>query len=702
MICYSFNSKTPESGHKKNIFLSMPEFRHIPIRYILMLPMLIILLLYSPLTGSAEKTPVYIYSQRLEYHVSLQKLFVTGDVNMTSEKLRLTAEDIEVDLASGEGLATGDVHIYLPQGSRLDTDLAEFNIQSGWWRIQGPDMWLEPSGYLGCEKGEKRDPSTIFLVKPKFTNCFGERPPWEIRGREGLLKPGKSIKIRHLSMWFKGVPVFYLPTAYLPIWHSGSTGLQPPEAGHSSRHGFFLKNLFTWPVKKNTEGRLFFDIFTRTGIGIGTGWKYSPGTESRGSEAKFYLLREDSPEKIHGKADLSVDIGRSDRKRGVVDVHYATERDFDRRFSFDRATRDQSIGESRAFVSIQKSRLGVASEWEHIRTLLDPNKSDLHQLPKIAGHFQFSPVVNTQTGLSPFYGLDLSASHMEWDLPEGQGSGEDYTFKPRLGLQTPINHWMNMNSILSTTQTYYHNEEFESEENWSHNYDLDLILTGPRVYRDYQRHRSRRKGGSDGIRHLVYPQVSYEYQTHEGTEPASVMNIDQETGEVENVRFGIVNRLWGKNNNDPIPFRSILDITASHTLHLKDNRQSLEIRVLTNPHANLRLNGRGYFFTKGSNGRDLDWNIALGNMDQGEVSIGWRQFINDTYAERLNTGRLLLTSPRWKGYQVSTSLIYDLKTENRIEETYAIFYQHQCWKANFAYIRQVDEDIVRANLNLIF
>ena len=79
---------------------------------------------------------------------------------------------------------------------------------------------------------------------------------------------------------------------------------------------------------------------------------------------------------------------------------------------------------------------------------------------------------------------------------------------------------------------------------------------------DYQRKGLTEKEGLKGIRHLIYPQVSYEHQTHKGVEPASVMNLDQETAEVENVRFGIVNRVWGRNGNNPMPFRTILDVTA--------------------------------------------------------------------------------------------------------------------------------------------
>jgi LPS-assembly protein len=658
---------------------------------------------------AAENT-VYLTSQRLEYHIPTKKVFVKGDVTLTEEGLRLTADNMELDLASGKGMANGDVHIYLPQGYLMDTDMAEFNINTGWWRIQAADMWLKPSGHIHFKEAEKTDPNTINLIRPRFTTCFGESPPWEIRGSKGILRLGRSMKIRQLSMRIKGIPIFYLPAVYVPIWEPGSTGMQSPEAGHSSRHGFFLKNRFTWNFTEHNEGRLFLDFFTRTGIGLGTGWKYTPETDSQGSEAKFYLLREDSPEKIHGKADLSVDMGRSDQKRGVIDVHYGTERDFDRRFSSDLSLRDLNIGESRAFVTLQRSGFGIMGEWEHRRSLIDPNKSDVHLLPRIASHLQPTPLNIAKTKYSPLFGLRLSTLHMDWDLPEGKGIGESYAIEPGLSFQAPGNHWMNLNSLFSTRQTYYQATQFEKEnEGWSHTYIVNLILTGPRIYKDYMKTYKDYKRNSPtitktykGIRHLVYPQVSYEYKTHKGIHPASIMDLEGDNDEIKNIRFFIINRIWGKSIKQAIPVPPTLDLIISQTIQVKDDSQAFEIRINIVPYPLFRFNGRGILITEGSHGKDLDLDFSFGNSDKGEISMGWRHLWDDRYSERLNTTRLLLTSPPWNGYQLSTSFIYDYKTKNRIEETYSLFYKHTCWKARIGYIKHIDEDTIRADLNLIF
>ena len=153
MIFSARNFRTTNRWKKTNTLRYIIEPFYARFISLLLIPIVIILLLYSPLTGFAERKPVYLNSQRLEYHVPIKKVFVHGDINMTSERIRIHAEDMELNLGTGEGTATGDVHIYLPQGSSLDTDLAEFNIHTGWWRIQTPDIWLKPSGYLGCEKG---------------------------------------------------------------------------------------------------------------------------------------------------------------------------------------------------------------------------------------------------------------------------------------------------------------------------------------------------------------------------------------------------------------------------------------------------------------------------------------------------------------------------------------------------------------------
>ncbi|MGA1840666.1 MAG: LPS-assembly protein LptD [bacterium] len=729
------NSKTVKNGPQKDIFTFIFNSISVFSKISICLPCVMIFILFFPFTIIAAENTVHLTSERLEYHIPTRKVFVRGDVTLTEEGFRLYADKMELDLASGEGVAQGDIRIFLPQGYRMDTDVAEFNINTGWWRIQAADMQIEPSGLIRFEEAEKTDPNTINMIRPRFTSCPGENPPWEIRGSKGILRLDNSMKIRRLSMRIKGVPVFYLPAAYVPIWRQGSTGMQPPEAGHSSRHGYFLKNLFTWPFTRHTEGRLFLDFFTKTGIGLGAGWKHTPETDSQGSEAKFYLLREDSPEKIHGKADLTADIGGSDQKRGVIDVHYATERDFDRRFSSDLALRDLRIGESRAYVTLQRSVFGIMGEWEHRRSLMDPNnKSDVHLLPRIVSHLQPTPLLKTaKTGYSPLFGLRLSALHMDWDLPEGNPegseSGESFIIEPGLSLQVPGNHWMTLNTLFSTRQTYYQTAQSEEEdkEGWSHAYMANLILTGPRIYKDYMKtdkghneNPSTKTETYKGVRHFMYPQVSYEYKRRNGIRPASIMDLEGDTSEMRNIRFLIITRIWGKNLSSAIPDQPAMDLIISQNLYMKNDymkndRQAFEIRIDTVPYPLVRFNGRGIFFTERSHGRDIDVDFSLGNSDKGKISMGWRHLrykINEdsdertnpyAYNEKLNTARLFITTPPWKGYQFGTSFIYDFEAKDRIiEKKYSVFYKQTCWKARLGYIKHIDEDMVRIDLNLIF
>lgn len=666
------------------------------LKYVLIVALACLLL--NPIASHAQEGPVHLTGERLVYDIPSNIILIEGEVSMTRDGLRLDAGRIELDVTSGEGMATEGVHIYLPQGEQVDTEETAFNIKSGLWRIDEADMWLEPSGHIHFMGAEKSDPNSFALKRLQFTTCPGKQPPWVIRGTRGELKPGRSVKIRHLSLWIKRIPVFYLPVASIPIRETGGTGMESPEAGHSSRHGYFLRNRFTWPLARHTEGRLFFDIFTRTGIGLGTGWHYSPPTYGRGSTATFYLLREDSPERIHGSGDLFLDTGKRDRTRGVIDVHYPSERDYYHRFSFDSYLRDLRIGESRAFVSTQQSGLDCAAAWEHLRSLHDLPKSDIHQAPKLSLHHRYAPVPLTLPSLTPFWGLNLSAVHMEWDVSEGDDHAEHYSVEPRVCVQGPGNPWISMSSSLSSRQTLY--DSPRDGEEWSHDHAASFTLTGPRVFHDFTGDITGEDIHRKGFRHLVYPQVVYEYETHEGMSPPSVMQLEPWPDETENVHFMIVNRIGGRAGNGTVP--PVLDLVISHTLMLKGKRQMLGITAGAAPNTLLRFNGRGYFVTEGSDNKDIDAVCTLGNAEKGEISIGWRHFSDHQYDERLNTARLFLASPLWRGYQITTSFIRDFKTKSRVEEAYSLLYHHACLRGSVSFINRIDEDLIRINLHLIF
>ncbi|MBN2374358.1 LPS-assembly protein LptD [bacterium] len=623
---------------------------------------------------------------------------------MRQDGFTLRAQKLDYDLTTNQGSASGDVQIELSQGITLDTPIAEFNTNTRWWKIYSADILLDGSGHVGCAEAEQIDPNVISLIKPRFTVCPGKNPAWQISGMKGTLKPGRYLKIRHLLFRVKSMPVFYFPAAYLPLNEtggSGSKGIQPPEAGHSSKHGFFLKNLFTWPISSQTEGRLFLDFFTVTGIGLGAGWKHTKDIDGQGSEAKLYLLRESKTDTLHGKIDLSVDIGKSDSRRSVVEIHSATNRKYDKKFSSEGAQRDAQIGESIAFVSLQKSVLGIMAELNHIRSLADESKDEAFVSPGLAGHFQAIPIYIGKSGISPFLGFDLSSSHMDWDSNSIHGSGESYAVNPQIGVPLSFKSWANLNSIFSSKHVYYQTTQNETE-GWSNLNTLDLTLTGPRVFDDYKKDNPRRKKGPEYIRHLIYPQIKYEYTTHEGIYPASIMEMEGGTEEAENLSFLLINRAWRVKGTTIGIVQPGIDLCVCQTLKLKEDKQVVKIHTKASPHPLIGLNGRLQFDTKNGRRKDIDTDLRFGNAEKGQMDLGWRYLLNDPNCENLNTSRLVLTSKTFSGYRLQASFLYDLRAGSRIEDSYSLFYESICWMANLTLIRRVDEDMIRANLSLIF
>jgi len=285
-------------------------------------------------------------------------------------------------------------------------------------------------------------------------------------------------------------------------------------------------------------------------------------------------------------------------------------------------------------------------------------------------------------------------------------------FKPRLGLQIPGNHWANLNTLLSTRQTYYHHSTEESGA-WLNTYALNMTFTGPHLYRNYGTDSPESMHAPVQIQHLFYPQVIYEYKENQGTHPLSIMEPFRDTNDIENVRFMMVNRIWKTHANHSSHFRPLVDMILSQILQVRSEKQIFEVRIISNPHPLLRFNGRGYFFTEGSKRKDVDTELTVGNMDTGEISVGWRYFRDTPFdsdpnitqmspSDKLNSGRFVLTSPRWKGHRLQTSWMYDFESSDRIEEGYSLFYEHACWKGSLSYIRHIDEDVIRVNLNLVF
>lgn len=661
----------------------------------------------TSLKAQTEEPNVRVTGRTAEYNLPAKRLHVVGDVNLAYEEITIETDRLEYGIESGEGAAAGNIIIILPHGVRITGDQAEFNLKTGWWKTPYAHINIEPSVSIICEGAEQKDSGIINLKGARITTCQTDKPFWEIRGKEGMLNISNSVRMKGLNLRIKGVPVFYLPVAYVPLVESKLKGLQPPEFGHSKRYGHFINNSLSWPISSQTEGVINLDYFTETGIGLGIGWESLKNeTKLRGeqndlgtifirdvqkSRGKLYLLYEEEKNKLHGKADISLDMGRSTEKRLAVDINYTTQRDYRRNFSIEGSERDIEIEESRLFFSNYKPYITLLAGFQHIRTLYESPEDETLIRPELSGYIRPTPIKINALPFDPLFSMNISCAYAEWDANMTSGEGEILSIKPEILIPILKNPWFTMNSSLSTLQAYSRDANNSGTARTEKN-DLDIILTGPKFNKTYQ----------EGIIHMLYPQVSYELAKQGRDPPLSILNIEEEMEGFEDVTLSIINHFRGNAYQGKGMGLKNIDLILSQIFGLEEEREIFKAHIIAQVHQSVSLKAGFATDTKGGDEKNTYMSINLGDAQGGNIAVDWRYLQGAKDIQNINTALLSFITKTYRGYRFSASFKYDFEADENIENRYSLLYEGGCWKTGLHYINRFDEDIFRFNFNLLF
>lgn len=109
------------------------------------------------------------------------------------------------------------------------------------------------------------------LKNASFTSCLSGDKSWLIEAKEMV----QHVKEEYAELWharFKvlGVPIFYSPYLQFPIGDRRRSGLLIPNAGHSSRDGYFYSQPIYWNIAPNLDATITPTYYTRRG------WQLSP------------------------------------------------------------------------------------------------------------------------------------------------------------------------------------------------------------------------------------------------------------------------------------------------------------------------------------------------------------------------------------------------------------------------------------------
>lgn len=209
-------------------------------------------------TGDPNSLPVYITADRAELNQPTNALY-EGNVEIKQGNRYFQGQKAEV-IQRGEGeqaqryaYATGGFQ-YADELIRLAANNATIHLNSKDADINQADYTLvDRQGRGTAEQAELREDYRL-LKNATFTSCLQNDNAWSIEAKEMR----QYIKEEYAEMWharFKvqGVPIFYTPYLQLPIGDRRRSGLLIPNAGSSSRDGYWYSQPIYWNIAPNYD-----------------------------------------------------------------------------------------------------------------------------------------------------------------------------------------------------------------------------------------------------------------------------------------------------------------------------------------------------------------------------------------------------------------------------------------------------------------
>jgi LPS-assembly protein len=280
-----------------------------------------------------------------------------GHVEVTYRGMKLTADEVTYDGASGEVVGMGHV-LFIDPRSHIAADEVHYNIrrQSGWFskahgfvhpNVHAPPkvldtenpyyiqtdrskvLYTENPFYIRGEKIERLDENTYTVKHGRFTTCDCETKGWSFSASDAKVELDDKALARGSVIRFLGVPLFYLPFMGTSIARKPRhTGFLLPHIGTSSQKGTVVGAGFFWAISPSMDLLLGLESYSLRGLAPRAQFRVTPSDNIKLRVDYFEVNDKDKvrANRAPGKSLKAVGDAEDffDGFRGVADVDYVS------------------------------------------------------------------------------------------------------------------------------------------------------------------------------------------------------------------------------------------------------------------------------------------------------------------------------------------------------------------------------------------
>ncbi|MDD8020667.1 MAG: LPS assembly protein LptD [Acidobacteriota bacterium] len=214
-------------------------------------------------------------------------VLASGQVELHFEDLTLLCERLELNTATYDLLAEGQVCLQLPL-EVINCEHLTYNLKTRQAQLKAVRAISRPSLLFGAKEISQTDNNILNMKEAWLTSCTQPVPRWSFNCKQAELKADDYISMSGAVFSLKKVPLFYIPYLKYPL-KERATGFLFPEIGFNQVKGLTISQSFYWALARNREATLTADFYSSQGAGTGVEYCYLLGGKTKG-QARAYVF----------------------------------------------------------------------------------------------------------------------------------------------------------------------------------------------------------------------------------------------------------------------------------------------------------------------------------------------------------------------------------------------------------------------------
>ena len=258
----------------------------------------------APIEYKAEDSIVYLATSKTAY--------LYGSSSVKYQNMDLESDRIQLSLDSNLVRATGSLDtlgkvqgkpVFKWGSDTYENDTMAFNMKTKKGIIRNVYTQQE-DGYLTSQKAKRNDEGVLFLEHGRYTTCDEPHPDFYIALSRARVRPGKDVVFGPAHLVVCDVPLpLAIPYGFFPFTKSYSSGFIMPTYGDESSRGFYLRDIgYYFAISDKMDLKLLGEIYTKGSWGFTVTSNYVKRYKYRGS---FLFSYQDTKNGDKGMPDFT-------------------------------------------------------------------------------------------------------------------------------------------------------------------------------------------------------------------------------------------------------------------------------------------------------------------------------------------------------------------------------------------------------------